>query len=99
MKTFQQDLLITDLAEIGFNTFEDTDKGFAAFIDFQDYSPANLSEVLLQFQDEVLYTYTVTEIAAQNWNEEWEKNFEPLIISDQCYVRATFHPAQPQVSL
>ncbi|MCQ6468306.1 50S ribosomal protein L11 methyltransferase, partial [Vibrio parahaemolyticus] len=25
-----------------------------------------------------------------------EKNFEPLIIDEQCYVRATFHEAKPQ---
>lgn len=92
---YQQDLLVNDLAEIGYNTFEETEKGFAAFIDFQEYSQANLAELLQQYQD-IVYTYTVTEIAGENWNEEWEKNFEPLIISDQCYVRATFHPAQPQ---
>ncbi|MEJ5963088.1 50S ribosomal protein L11 methyltransferase [Pedobacter immunditicola] len=92
---YQQDLLVNDLAEIGYNTFEDTEKGFAAFIDFQEYSQANLAVLLQQYQD-IVYTYTVTEIAGENWNEEWEKNFEPLIISDQCYVRATFHPAQPQ---
>jgi len=92
---YQQDLLVNDLAEIGYNTFEDTEKGFAAFIEFQEYSQANLTELLQQYQY-IVYTYTVTEIAGENWNEEWEKNFEPLIISDQCYVRATFHPAQPQ---
>jgi len=92
---YEQDLLVNDLAEIGYNTFEDTETGFAAFIDFQDYSQANLTELLQQYP-EIVYTYIVTEIAGQNWNEEWEKNFEPLIISDQCYVRATFHPAQPQ---
>ena len=96
IEAYQQDLLINELAEIGFNTFEDTENGFAAFIDFQDYSQVNLTEALSQFEEEIVYTYTVTEIAAQNWNEEWEKNFEPLIISEQCYVRATFHPAQPQ---
>lgn len=96
IEAYQQDLLINDLAEIGFNTFEDTESGFAAFIDFQDYSKANLTAVLSQFEGEFTYTYTVAEIAAQNWNEEWEKNFEPLTISEECYVRATFHPAQPQ---
>jgi len=95
IEEYQQDLLVNDLAEIGYNTFEDTEKGFAAFIDFQEYSQANLTGLLQQYQD-IVYTYTVTEIAGENWNEEWEKNFEPLIISDQCYVRATFHPAQPQ---
>ena len=96
IEAYQQDLLINELAEIGFNTFEDAENGFAAFIDFQDYSKANLTAALSQFEGEFTYTYTVAEIAARNWNEEWEKNFEPLIISNDCYVRATFHAAQPQ---
>lgn len=96
IEEYQKDLLIGELADIGFNTFEDTENGFAAFIDFDHYTKANLTAALLQFEGEIVYNYTVEEIEAQNWNEEWEKNFEPLIISNDCYVRATFHPAQPQ---
>lgn len=96
IEEYQQDLLISELAEIGFNTFEDTENGFSAFIDQDSYSQQQLVDSLLQFKDDFQYTYTVTEIAAENWNEEWEKNFEPLIIDESCYVRATFHPSQPE---
>ncbi|MBG6234341.1 ribosomal protein L11 methyltransferase [Pedobacter sp. CAN_A7] len=96
IEDYQKDLLINDLAESGFNTFEDTASGFSAFTDFELYSQVNLTAVLSQFDGDFIYTYTVEEIEGQNWNEEWEKNFQPLIIADQCYVRATFHPAQPQ---
>ncbi|WP_424656351.1 50S ribosomal protein L11 methyltransferase, partial [Capnocytophaga granulosa] len=27
-----------------------------------------------------------------NWNEEWEKNFSPIVVEDLCTVRANFHP-------
>jgi ribosomal protein L11 methyltransferase len=96
IEEYQQDLLIADLADIGFNTFEDTNNGFVAFIDFNTYSEDNLKGALDQFEGEFQYSYTVSEIEGKNWNEEWEKNFEPLIIADQCYVRATFHQPQPQ---
>lgn len=96
IEEYQQDLLISELADIGFNTFEDTENGFSAFIDYDSYSQAGLTTALLQFEGEFVYNYTVTEIAAENWNEEWEKNFEPLIIDERCYVRATFHEDQPQ---
>lgn len=33
----------------------------------------------------------VKEIADQNWNAEWEKNFEPILVDDKCAVRAPFH--------
>lgn len=96
IQEYQQDLLINELAEIGFNTFEDTDNGFSAFIEDSNYSQYNLTDALIQFENEFEYAYTVTEIEAENWNEEWEKNFEPLIIDETCYIRATFHAPQPQ---
>jgi len=27
-----------------------------------------------------------------NWNEEWEKNFSPIMVDEVCQVRAPFHP-------
>ncbi|WP_285055893.1 50S ribosomal protein L11 methyltransferase [Pedobacter ginsengisoli] len=96
IEEYQKDLLIAELADIGFNTFEDTPGGFAAFIDQAGFDETRLRSEMLQFDGDFEYQYAITEIAAENWNEEWEKNFEPLIIDDQCYVRATFHQPQPQ---
>lgn len=96
IEEYQKDLLVGALGEIGFDTFEDTAEGFDAFILANQFNETELNEVLMGFGDEFQYTYQVNEIEAQNWNEEWEKNFSPLIITDNCYVRATFHEAQPQ---
>ncbi|HEY0177220.1 MAG TPA: 50S ribosomal protein L11 methyltransferase, partial [Pedobacter sp.] len=96
VQEYQQDLLIGELSEIGFNTFEDTTDGFSAFMEKNSYNEDTLTEVMAQIGDEFQFSYTVTEIEAKNWNEEWEKNFEPLIIDETCYVRATFHAPQPQ---
>lgn len=30
-----------------------------------------------------------------NWNEEWEKNFDPVIIDNRCVIRAPFHKEFP----
>lgn len=95
IEEYQQDLLIADLADIGFNTFEEIENGFVAFIEFSTYDEAELKNVLNQYEGEFQCSYAVAEIEGKNWNEEWEKNFEPLIIDDQCYVRATFHEAKP----
>ncbi len=92
---YQQDLLIADLADIGFNTFEDITDGFTAFIDQESFKEPALQALLTNYQD-LDFTYEVAEIEGENWNKVWEQNFEPLVISDQCYVRATFHDPQPQ---
>lgn len=96
IEEYQQDLLIADLGDIGFDTFEDTDNGFKAFTTADAFEEAALKSILEQYAGQFPCSYTVTEIAGENWNEEWERNFEPLIIADQCYVRATFHQPQPQ---
>ncbi len=96
IEEYQHDLLIAELADIGFDTFEDTSKGFNAFILANQFDETALKEVLEGFEDDLAYTYTIHKIDPQNWNEEWEKNFSPLVINDDCYVRATFHDHQPQ---
>jgi ribosomal protein L11 methyltransferase len=96
IQEYQQDLLIGALGDIGFDTFEDTESGFDAYILDDQFNETSLNEVLMGFGDELQYTFEVSSIEPENWNEEWEKNFSPLIISENCYVRATFHEPQPQ---
>lgn len=96
IQEYQKDLLIAELADAGFDTFEDTEKGFDAFIIADQFSETALSGVLKGLDEELKYTYLVHDIEPENWNEEWEKNFSPLIIADKCYVRATFHEPKPQ---
>lgn len=96
IEEYQHDILIAELADIGFDTFEDTEKGFDAFILADQFDEVALKAVLAGFEDELEVTYEATVIEHQNWNEEWEKNFSPLVINENCYVRATFHEPQPQ---
>ncbi|RZL17898.1 MAG: 50S ribosomal protein L11 methyltransferase [Pedobacter sp.] len=96
IEEYQKDLLIDELGGIGFNTFEDVAGGFAAFIDLDSYDADQLDAIVSALDPTLNCKTTVAEIAAENWNEEWEKNFEPLVIDDKCYVRATFHQPRPE---
>jgi ribosomal protein L11 methyltransferase len=96
IEEYQKDLLIDEVGGIGYNTFEDVAGGFAAFIDLDSYDADQLEAITSALDPELNCTTTVAEIAAENWNEEWEKNFEPLVIDDKCYVRATFHKPRPE---
>ncbi len=95
IEEYQKDLLIADLADIDFETFEDTANGFDAFAQKSLFEDGKLQAVLAEHQS-LNADYKVEEVVSENWNKEWESNFSPLIISDDCYVRATFHEAQPQ---
>jgi ribosomal protein L11 methyltransferase len=96
IEEYQQDLLIAALADIGFDTFEESDSKLNAFIVESEFDQNKLDEVLKDFETDFKSNYDIHKIKSENWNEEWEKNFTPLIINDDCYVRATFHDQQPQ---
>ncbi|KAA3440765.1 50S ribosomal protein L11 methyltransferase [Rufibacter hautae] len=89
------EILIAELGELGFDTFQDTEEGFQAYIEDDRFSEEALQEVLERYRFAGEFPYQTQSIAKQNWNEEWEKNFEPLLIADKVSVRADFHP-KPQ---
>jgi ribosomal protein L11 methyltransferase len=91
-----RELLIAELGEAGFESFVETDDAVEAFIPTRSFSEELLAEDRFQKNDFFKFQYTREEIADQNWNEVWEQNyFEPLLIEDQCLVRAPFHENYP----
>lgn len=93
---FHKDLLINALSEIGYDTFEDTDQGFKAYIPEPDLDLEQLEHLALNYADLFSFSYILNTIPHQNWNEVWESNFEPIKVGGKCYVRATFHEAHPE---
>lgn len=93
---WQQDLFINELANIGFDTFESTDTGFKAYVSEVNFNPVELETLLLSLDPEFDVHYEMSSIEHQNWNDLWESNFQPIVIQDQVYVRATFHEAASQ---
>jgi ribosomal protein L11 methyltransferase len=93
---YQQDLLINALGGIGFDTFEELDFGFKAYIPVTDFNQEKLDETLSSYQNLFTFSYETTLIPQKNWNEVWESNFEPIEIGKQIFVRATFHEPKPE---
>lgn len=92
---WHRDLLINDLGGMGFDTFETRDDGFAGYIASAQLDRGALESLLIHQPTGFEVTYEVNEIEPQNWNSVWEHNFEPVVVGDQCYVRATFHDPAP----
>ncbi|WP_183579874.1 50S ribosomal protein L11 methyltransferase [Mucilaginibacter sp. X5P1] len=93
---FQQDLLINTLGDIGFDTFEELEFGFKAYIPVDDFDQDKLNAALTIYQDMFTFSYEIALIPQKNWNEVWESNFEPIAIKDKIFVRATFHEPKPE---
>ena len=93
---YQEDLLIDELAGMGFDTFEEIGSGFKAYIPTTEFNQQKLDEHLKTYREMFSFSYEITLILQKNWNEVWESNFEPIQIRDKVFVRATFHPQKPE---
>ena len=86
------EILVAELAEVGFESFVDTDSGLQAYIQEPLWNANILTDIQILNSKEFHITYSYQTIEQVNWNEEWEKHFEPITVEGQCTVRATFHP-------
>ncbi len=95
------DLLMQQLADIGFDSFREQEGDLLAFVPKDLFSKSKLDELLSEPPfDAIGKSYKVTEQEDKNWNEEWEKHyFEPVVVVDgELAVRASFHPKVENVA-
>ena len=86
------EILVAELGQKAFESFIETDFGVSAFVQKALWDETILEDIYILTSDEFKISYTVEEIEQVNWNEEWEKNFEPIEVDGKCHVRAPFHP-------
>jgi ribosomal protein L11 methyltransferase len=87
------EILIAQLAELGYDGFLEEADCLKAYIPTSLFSSLPLTNMLANFQLES----TVTSIDKQNWNILWESNFSPMQVDEFVGVRAAFHEPIPNV--
>ncbi|WP_456437283.1 50S ribosomal protein L11 methyltransferase [Psychroserpens sp.] len=85
------EILIAELGYAGFESFVETEEGVTAYMQKSEWHKAILDNIHVLNSEEFEISFTSEEIEQTNWNEEWEKNFNPIIVDDKCSVRAPFH--------
>lgn len=85
------EILIAELGYAGFESFVENEEGVIAYIQKEEWNENMIDDIYILSSDEFEITYEFEEIAQVNWNEEWEKNFTPIIVDDLVSVRAPFH--------
>jgi ribosomal protein L11 methyltransferase len=81
----EQELLISELSELGATGFEQTETNLLAYFPEAPFDSYAVSEVLKA------YVFTQHTLEEKNWNAEWEHSFEPVVVDDFCGIRAHFH--------
>ncbi len=85
------EILIAELGYAGFESFVETEDGVTAYIQKEEWHDSILNDVDILNSEEFKITFEFNEIEQTNWNEEWEKNFSPIVVDNLCTVRAPFH--------
>jgi len=82
------EIILAELSQLPFSTFEETEEGIVAYCEEYNWNEPDVQKILSRYNS---CSYLYKHIKKTNWNEEWEKNYDPVIVSDQCIIRATFH--------
>jgi ribosomal protein L11 methyltransferase len=87
------EILMADLADIGFESFEETEDHILAYIPEKDFNESKLTGI--NFHSDVKPEQEF--IKDQNWNAVWESNYDSVLIADRVYIRAPFHQSREDV--
>ena len=91
-KELGSEILVAELGELPFESFVESEFGLTAYIQKELWNATILDDLFVLQSPEFNISFTIEEIEQVNWNEEWEKNFEPIEVDGMCHVRAPFHP-------
>jgi ribosomal protein L11 methyltransferase len=96
--SYFNDIIVAWLGENDYDMFEERADGLNAYIVSDKFDQTKLSEVISGIPDgNKNIRYETSLIKDQNWNTQWEKNFDPVVIADKVLIRAPFHPADENI--
>ncbi|MGC6533558.1 MAG: 50S ribosomal protein L11 methyltransferase [Flavobacteriales bacterium] len=92
-----RDVLLAELTELGYDSFEETLDGLRAFVLEGDFDAQALEATTVFALTEVEVAYKTSRLEPQNWNAKWESQFDPIDVDGRLRIRAPFHPAVPGI--
>lgn len=85
------EILIAQLSQLGFDSFQENNDGISAYIDSSVLSTVKVQDIQILNSTEFNISFESNNVKKQNWNIKWESNFEPIYVDKTCCVRAPFH--------
>ncbi len=70
---------------------EEKPQGFTAYFDPEQTDVNELTDRLDHLSNTLPFSYKISKQPVKNWNEEWEKSYEPITIDTYCGIYAPFH--------
>ena len=82
------EIIIAEIVDLGYDSFMTEEPYVKAYVPKEIYSASNLKTILSGYDGA---TFTASLMPDKNWNEQWESDFEPVIVEGLCTLKATYH--------
>lgn len=99
-----RDLLVDTLGNEGpYESFVETKEGLKAYVPVDLFDETWLRQQMQEFRDQFPIfnsQFSIQEMEDKNWNEEWEKGHQAVLVEYEggsVWVRAPFHPHREDV--
>lgn len=95
-----RDLLIYSLGDEGpYDSFVETPDGLKAYVPTDQFDEAWLKSQIDNLQQLSTFNYklSIQELPDKDYNEEWERQHQAVLVEGFCWVRAPFHPHRDDV--
>jgi ribosomal protein L11 methyltransferase len=93
----EQELCLARLNEWDFNGFVESDGLLQAYMSCESFQ--EIKSDIMDWLLERKLRHELQVIVSKNWNEEWEKSFEPVIIENRISIRADFHAKPDNIEI
>ena len=84
------DVFIQEIADLGFDAFQENLNILSSYIPSTKYNKKKLQGLVNKYNAFII-SFTEINHPYKNWNKEWESSFQPILINENCQVRASFH--------
>lgn len=84
------DVLIQEIADLGFDAFQENLNILSSFTPLINYNEKKLQEIIDNYSSFII-SFKAINHPYKNWNKKWESSFNPILINENCQVRASFH--------
>lgn len=85
------EILIAEISQAGFDSFLENEDGFEAYAESDRFDQNQVDSIKERYNQVKPLLFSWDRIEKKNWNEEWEKGYEPIIVDNRCMIRAEFH--------
>ncbi|MDG1690502.1 MAG: 50S ribosomal protein L11 methyltransferase, partial [Flavobacteriales bacterium] len=83
-------VFIQEIADLGFDAFQENSNILSSYIPLINYNEKKLQELLINYSAFII-SFKAINHPYKNWNKKWESSFQPILINENCQVRASFH--------